>query len=248
MIVQRYTWEDALIKAESLGLLPTGAVNMCLRLAKEINWVPKNGGPSELRWKNEDALKSVNSSRATYFRYRRVLFETGFLTERNGNLLPLVPDLSHIETVQSQVETNESHIETPESQVDTPYSEDTYTVDVLSEDTYSEDKEGPVVADAPTSPSSNYEYLGSIKDEDFPNLSLEFERLDYFSNGESVGAVANAVETDPESQIETDMPEGAVRRVDYQSKYTHNGWLYYSVAAADRARDADLISARGEDW
>lgn len=125
-LVQRYTWEDAVIEAESLGLLPAGAVNLCLRLARAINWVPADGRPSGLYWKNETALKSVNSSKATYHRYRQQLFDAGFFVEVKGNLLPQIPELSQIETVESQIETTES-------QLDSPYSEDTYSEDLLSE-------------------------------------------------------------------------------------------------------------------
>lgn len=136
-IIERYTWEDSLIEAETQGIISAGAVNMCLRLAKAINWKPGNkrkGQPSGLYWKNEEALKAVNSSRATYFRYRKSLFEAGFFIEVNGNLIPQLPVLSQTDTDQSHIETMESQIETEESQTDTPYSEDTYSENVLSED------------------------------------------------------------------------------------------------------------------
>ncbi|MGY4959878.1 hypothetical protein [Streptomyces sp. 900105245] len=135
-IIERYTWEDSLIEAETQGIISAGAVNMCLRLAKAINWKPGNkrkGQPSGLYWKNEEALKAVNSSRATYFRYRKSLFEAGFFTEVNGNLIPQIPVLSQTDTDQSHIETKESQIETEESQTDTPYSEDTYSEDVSSD-------------------------------------------------------------------------------------------------------------------
>ncbi|WP_147286308.1 hypothetical protein [Streptomyces parvulus] len=168
-IIERYTWEDSLIEAETLGLLPSGAVNMCLRLAKAINWKPGNhrkGKPSGLYWKNEDALKAVNSSRATYFRYRKTLFDLGFFTEEKGNLIPQIPDLSHIETAQSQIETPESHIETGESQTDTPYSEDTYSEDVSTEDVSSEDR------DAVSASDKELDISRAKEDKESSNLSL----------------------------------------------------------------------------
>jgi len=140
MIIERYTWEDAVIEAERQGLISAGAVNMCLRLAKAINWVPTNrrkGQPSGLYWKNEEALQSVGSSRATYYRYREELFKAGLFTEDRGNLIPLVPDLSQPETNESQPETGKSQPETDLSQPDNPYSEDTYSEDSYTDKTYS---------------------------------------------------------------------------------------------------------------
>jgi len=148
--VKRYEWEDTLLEAEKQGHLEPGAVNFCLRLSKAIKWEPKGGKPSGLYWKNTEAFRDVGTSRPTYFRYKESLFKTGFLTEEKGNLIPLVPDLSRIETVydveESQVETNESHIETvqshietEESQIDTPYSGDTYTGDSFTVDNAVED-------------------------------------------------------------------------------------------------------------
>lgn len=212
MNVKRYDWEDALIEAESLGHLEAGAVNMCLRLAKAINWDSKGrhaGKPSGLYWKNEDALTSVGSSRATYFRYRRQLFEIGFFKEEAGNLIPQVPELSqietvvnneesHIETGQSQVETTLSHIETPQSQVDTPYSEDTYTEDVLSEDSYS--KETAVSADASPA-TSNLEQLGKSR---YQYTMTPTDSLNSVRTADPVYIVdLDGVTKVPQSQLET---------------------------------------------
>ncbi|WP_328496768.1 hypothetical protein OHS59_31720 [Streptomyces sp. NBC_00414] len=164
--IERYTWEDRLIEAETLGLLPSGAVNMCLRLAKAINWKPGNhrkGMPSGLYWANEEALKEVNSSRATYFRYRKILFDVGFFTEIKGNLIPLLP-------VLSQIETGESHIETGESQTDTPYSEDTYTEDSSTEDTKSEKNAAVPAAIEAREETEAKEEKGSSVDSPLPSI------------------------------------------------------------------------------
>lgn len=154
-IIERYTWEDAVIEAETLGLLSAGAVNLCLRLARAINWKPGNkrkGMPSGLYWKNEDALKAVNSSRATYYRYRKELFDAGFFIDINSNLIPQIPNLSQVETTDSQSETTLSQSETKDSQLDNPYSEDTYSDNLCREDLYSEDSSA--VADATVAPSA----------------------------------------------------------------------------------------------
>ena len=149
--VQRYEWLDALVDAQTAGVIGNGALLFASKIAKAINWKPRAGKPAGLYWKNTDAFKAVGTSRATYFRVKQSLFETGFLTEEKGNLIPQVPDASMIEALaafqQSQVETNESHIETTESQVetgksqgDTPFSVDTYTEDTYSEDVVSEEE------------------------------------------------------------------------------------------------------------
>lgn len=44
---------------------------------------------------------------------------------------------------------------------------------------------------------------------------------------------------------EAERPDGAVNRVDYENDYTHGGWLFYSKAAAARARRPVAV---GGDW
>lgn len=142
-MLNRYEWEDALIGASEAGVLKDGALLVALKLAKVIHWNPKDGRPSGLYWKNMDAFEAVGIARATFFRHRESLFETGFLSMTNGNLIPSLPksqietvEQSQNETLESQVETNQSQVETTESQVDNPYTVDTYTEDSFSEDTY----------------------------------------------------------------------------------------------------------------
>lgn len=154
--VQRYEWEDSLLKAERLGLLPAPSVNMALRLAHAINWVPKDKNkPAGLYWDNESALKQVGSSRSTYFRVKGPLFEHGFFIQVKGNLIPQVPDLSHFETEESHIETDQSQVETQESQSDTPFTVNTFSDDSLSVDSLSDnarvgDASQPSVAGAPS--------------------------------------------------------------------------------------------------
>lgn len=247
MKVKRYTWEDTLIEAESLSILPSGAVNMCLRLARAINWEPKDGGPSELRWKNEDALKSVNSSRATYFRYRSILMQTGFLTEKGGNLLPLVPDLSQIETTESHIETDLSQIETEESHIDNPYSEDIYTDNEYSEDSLSVE-DAPVVAAAPTASSNNEikeeeGFLGSLNSEDFEGFPNYQENPSLDSSANSTNeAVLNPLEDSPESQSET--PEEVSEEVAQEGQK----FLLSLLRRNGITRPADVMKANERYW
>lgn len=214
MATQRYTWEDSLIDAKANNTIPSGAMTLCLQLAKAILWEPKDGRPSGLYWSNDEALRSVGASRATYFRYRRLLFEAGFFKEVNGNLIPLVPE-SQVETIvsdrdfltdaesqietdtdteKSQVETTESQVETEKSQVDTPYSVDIYTVDEYSEaEVEWEVWEEPVVADAPTSA---------------PSL---------ISNGEGIDTSSNCTSTSNDSDERSEAPGEASTTIDLEN-------------------------------
>lgn len=174
--MNRYDWEDALIDAQTAGRIPNGALLVALKLARAINWKPKGNKPAGLYWKNEEALESVGSSRASYFKHRKSLVETGFFTQENGNLLPTIPEKSLVETEKSPVETTESLVETEKSLGDNPLSEDTCSEDVLSEDDVV-----TTTADAPVVDSSTlivregawYIYKGKK----FPNLrEAEHER------------------------------------------------------------------------
>jgi hypothetical protein len=40
-----------------------------------------------------------------------------------------------------------------------------------------------------------------------------------------------------------DKPDGAIRRVDYENDFTHDGWLFYSKAAAQRERKNSKVGA-----
>lgn len=152
-IVERYTWSDALVEAQTKGVIENGALLLAMKLAKAINWKPKNKRPAGLYWKNEDALAEVGASRATYYKHMPSLVETGFFTRDKGNLLPAMPQKSLVETSQdtqkslvetgkpqiepqkSLLETTESLVETGKSLVDRPLS-----VDILSEDELSEEE------------------------------------------------------------------------------------------------------------
>jgi hypothetical protein len=132
-VIKRYEWEDSLIEAHRVGLIENGALLVALKLAKAIHWAPV-GKPSGLYWANTQALEAVGAGRSTFYRHRSDLFKAGFFKEEKGNLIPLIPDLSSIETATSQAETDESPVETAESPGGKTYSEDTYTDKEYSED------------------------------------------------------------------------------------------------------------------
>ncbi len=118
MNVRRFEWDDALVYACRDGHLSRGAMTVALQLSTAITWLPKDGKPSGLYWKNETACKSVGVSRATYFRYRAELANVGFYKEVRGNFIPLLPNKSQSETTESQVETNKSQLDNPCSDSD----------------------------------------------------------------------------------------------------------------------------------
>lgn len=139
-LLQRYTWEDELIDAQVTGVLPAAAVNVALRLAKQINWNPTKAWRKEpgLYWKNEDACRSVGIGRSTFYRHRESLIDAGFFKVVSGNLHPRLPSESQEETRTSEPGTKKSEDETPKSQGDQPLSEDLFSDDLLSDDEWSE--------------------------------------------------------------------------------------------------------------
>lgn len=142
--MKRYEWEDALIEAQARGEVSNGDLMVAIKLAKAINWNPSGGRKPGLYWKNEEALRAVGCGRATYFKHRKSLVETGFFAQEGGNLIPTMPKVSSRdsqestdETGKSTVETNQSLVETPKSLGDNPFTVDSFTVEVFSEDTLS---------------------------------------------------------------------------------------------------------------
>ena len=195
---QRYDWEDALIEAETMNVITTAAANVGLRLARVINWVPGDGRPSGLYWANELAASVVGVSRSTLFRGIKPLKEQGYLIEKNGNLLPVVPEShfdtkdafdarlkaevqSHNDTCESQIDTTQSQIDTSESQIEHPYSEDTYTEDSLSEDSYTEAAAGvPLPTDTfdSSSLSEDIDDEVIVSTEEVPQSQIETDEDD----------------------------------------------------------------------
>jgi len=241
--MKRYEWEDRLVEAQAAGLLSDGALLVALKLAKVINWSPKGKQQPGLYWKNQDAFDAVGIARATYFRHRPSLFETGFFTELNGNLIPLLPEQSqletantsnesHIETVtkgnESQLETDESQLETVQSQIETTESqiEHPFTVDVLSEDVCSEDSlsvDTDAIAPVDVEDSPNQREPSTT-----PTLSLVSERSE--DQGDSSSIADGTSATDEEWSEKRQ----AVDEVRFQS------W-------ANKPRQA-AVSIMQEDW
>lgn len=196
--VERYAWSDALVQAQADRHIKNGALLLAMKLAKAINWKPKDGRPAGLYWKNKDALANVGASRATYFEHRKALFDLGFFIEIGGNLIPQLPNLSLLETEQSAVqtsqsalETDESALKTPESALHNPLSVDTFSEDVLCDDSCSEDSWSapPAGAGAPAS------LFAGSKDEAVSSLlGVTATVLD-----EVDGSRQSVVETDPSS-------------------------------------------------
>lgn len=186
MKIQRYQWEDAVTEAKTVGILTPGEASLALALAHAINWEPKDGGESELRWANELAAEVVGLSRPTYYRNIKGLKESGYMTE-GYNLRPAIPE-SHNETreefekrrqalvdaynaAKSQNETEKkaeslkmrlakSQNETGESQLDNPYTVDKYTV----ENTLYTNTTAPA-SPVPCDTFSNYEVKEGVEDE-----------------------------------------------------------------------------------
>ena len=154
MKVQRYTWDDALIDAQTNGTINDRDLLVALKLSKAINWSPKDARVPGLYWANEEAAAAVGISRSTLYKALRELKRAGFFTLVKGNLVPVIPEsLSETKTAKSQsetpkslLETSKSLSETPKSPSDNPFSEDILSEDTLSEDSFSKNNPQPQVA------------------------------------------------------------------------------------------------------
>ncbi len=123
MKIQRYSFEDALIKwGAHKGRKEKAAVSMGLMLCSQLNW--SKGGV--LRWKTSNALEAIGVSRSTFYRTMPILVDAGwFYLDKQRNYR--VRLLSHDET-ESHDETQVSHDETNKSHEDNPFSEVSYLV------------------------------------------------------------------------------------------------------------------------
>ena len=152
MKVQRYTWDDALIDAQTNGTINDRDLLVALKLSKAINWSPKDARVPGLYWANEEAAAAVGISRSTLYKALRELKRAGFFTLVKGNLVPVIPkslletSKSLSETPKSLLETSKSLSETPKSPSDNPFSEDIFSEDTLSEDSFSKNNPQPQVA------------------------------------------------------------------------------------------------------
>ena len=86
-ILQRYKWEDTLIKAQTIGYITNGALLTALKLAGGMNW--RLGG--ELKYDNDSACVDYGIGRTTFYANRKELIESGFLGRKSGNYIATLP-------------------------------------------------------------------------------------------------------------------------------------------------------------
>ena len=90
-ILQRYKWEDSLIRAQTIGYITNGALLTALKLAGGMNW--KLGG--ELRYDNDSACVDYGIGRTTFYANRGELIESGFLGKKAGNYVAKIPNIQY---------------------------------------------------------------------------------------------------------------------------------------------------------
>lgn len=98
--LKRYEWEDRLIYLCKLGLISSGSLNICLRLASAMNW--KLGG--ELRWDNDSAFFDVGVGRSTFYGWRNELLASGVLSKKGNNYVASLPKRRQAYEYEIQVE------------------------------------------------------------------------------------------------------------------------------------------------
>lgn len=227
--VQRYTWCDALVEAQALGIITNGSLMVGMKLAHAITWSPKSGGRSELRWANDLAFEVVGLARSTYYQWAPQLREAGFITEIGGNIVPLIPD-TYIETqaafvvrreelkakyeamkakkeqpksvgrtVKSVGHTYESVVRTPESVGHNPYSVDTYPVDKYSVDSLSVEKTSNNLEEE----AGTFTSLNNKLHTALPNIK-DTDPLNDSGRGTAKSVVRTENVHQPKYQVETD--------------------------------------------
>ena len=90
-LLQRYKWEDSLIRAQTIGYITNGALLTALKLAGGMNW--KRGG--ELRYDNDSACVDYGIGRTTFYANRKELIESGFLGKKSGNYVAMLPTIQY---------------------------------------------------------------------------------------------------------------------------------------------------------
>jgi hypothetical protein len=93
--LQRYQWEDEIIKALNCGYLNNKQVLTLKKLSSAMNWATHKG---ELRWSNEKACERVGLSQATFYRNKKEILLSGFLGRKNGNYYAKFPSFAEIQT------------------------------------------------------------------------------------------------------------------------------------------------------
>ena len=93
--IQRYQWEDEIIKALNCGYLNNKQVLTLMKLSSAMNWARHKG---ELRWSNEKACERVGLSQATFYRNKKEILLSGFLGRRRGNYFAKIPSYIEVQT------------------------------------------------------------------------------------------------------------------------------------------------------
>jgi hypothetical protein len=89
--LQRYKWEDSLIKAQTIGYITNGALLTALKLAGGMNWT--KGGI--LGYDNDSACVDYGIGRTTFYAHRKELIESGYLGRKSGNYFAKLPTIQN---------------------------------------------------------------------------------------------------------------------------------------------------------
>jgi hypothetical protein len=150
--IQRYEWEDCLIEASTLKLIPKGWATTALRLSRQINWTPvKTQREPGLYWSNALAAKSVGIGQSTMYEHVKGLKQHGFLIVKKGNLVPRLPHdhegiwrqfdqyVEQLASSECQEEGTEEQDDDSRTQSSDSTRRDTFTEDICTEDLCTED-------------------------------------------------------------------------------------------------------------
>jgi len=92
--IQRYQWEDEIIKALNHGYLKNKQVLTLMKLSSAMNWANHKG---ELRWSNEKACLRVGLAQSTFYRNNKEILLSGFLCQRRGNYYAKFPSYDELQ-------------------------------------------------------------------------------------------------------------------------------------------------------
>lgn len=99
--MQRYQWEDEIIKALNFGYLNNKQVLTLMKLSSAMNWARHKG---ELRWSNQKACERVGLSQSTFYRNKKEILLSGFLGRKGGNYYAKFPTYGEIRTYNHYLE------------------------------------------------------------------------------------------------------------------------------------------------
>jgi hypothetical protein len=99
--MQRYQWEDEIIKALNCGYLNNKQVLTLMKLSSAMNWARHKG---ELRWSNQKACERVGLSQSTFYRNKKEILLSGFLGRKGGNYYAKFPTYLETQTYYRYLE------------------------------------------------------------------------------------------------------------------------------------------------